>query len=149
MKLIQEFKQFAIKGNAVDLAVGIIIGASFNSVVQSLVKDVVMPPIGYILKRIDFSELYVNLGPDDYSSLSEASLAGAPTINYGLFINVTVTFLITAVVIFFVVKYINILRRKDDAEPVVTPSKKRCVYCDSEISIKATRCPLCTSELLD
>lgn len=117
MKIFQEFKTFALRGNVIDLAVGIIIGAAFNSIVQSLVNDVVMPPIGWILGRVDFADLYINLGKDTFDSLSAAKAAGAPTINYGLFINALISFIITAWAVFLIVKLINRLRAKEEAKP--------------------------------
>lgn len=109
--ILQEFKEFAVKGNMIDLAVGIVVGATFNTVVKSLVDDIIMPPIGWIIGRVDFPELYLNLSSVKYASLAEAKAAGAPTINYGLFLNNVITFLITAWVVFLTIKVINRLRR--------------------------------------
>jgi large conductance mechanosensitive channel len=144
---ISEFKEFAIRGNVIDLAVGIIIGSAFNSIVNSLVKDIVMPPLGLILKRVDFSSLYVDLSHGGYRSFAEAQAAGAPTINYGLFINNLITFLITAFVVFLLVKWINRLRRKQDNIGQEAPLTKSCPYCYSSIPAKAVRCPECTSTI--
>lgn len=144
MKILHEFKEFAIKGSAVDLAVGIIIGAAFNKIITSLVNDIIMPPIGLILRKVDFSNLYINLGSERFESLKMAQDAGAPTLNYGLFVNALIAFLITSLVVFFLVKWVNKLKRKqDDMKPVST----RCSFCDTPISDKATRCPNCTSSL--
>ncbi len=143
-----EFKEFAVKGNVADLAVGIIIGGAFNQIVGSLVKDIIMPPFGLILNRVDFANLFITLGGGQYQTLAEAQHAGAATINYGIFINNLITFLITAFALFLVIRQMNILRRRKDAgkEPPA-PSTKNCPYCTSNISIQATRCPHCTSQL--
>jgi len=146
MKIMQEFKEFAVRGNVIDMAVGILIGAAFGKIVSSLVQDIIMPPIGLITGRIDFSSLYINLSGGVYNSLTEAKAAGAATINYGLFINNVISFLVVAICVFLLVKQINNLRRKEDTESIA-PTQKSCPYCFSSISIKATRCPLCTSQL--
>jgi large conductance mechanosensitive channel len=148
--MLKEFKEFAMKGNVVDMAVGIIIGAAFGGIVNSLVSDVIMPPIGLLLGKVDFANLYVILregataGP--FASLLEAKKAGAVTISYGAFINTIINFLILAFVIFLFIRNINKLKRKEDTAPAV-PTTKECTYCFSTIPIKATRCPHCTSEL--
>lgn len=148
MKILKEFKKFAVKGNAVDLAIGIIIGAAFNSVVKSLVEDVVMPPIGALLGNVDFSGLFINLSSVDYESIEMAKAAGAPTINYGLFINATISFLITAWVVFLVVKMMNRMREQMEGEKETeSKSTKKCPFCFVEINKDATRCPNCTSNL--
>lgn len=146
--VLQEFKTFAIKGNAIDLAVGIIIGAAFNGVVSSLVNDIVMPPIGALLGRVSFSNLYVNLTGREYESLALAKQAGAATINYGLFINALISFTITAWVVFLLVRMINRLK-ESSKEPKVAPAPKTraCPFCQMDVSLKATKCPFCTSEL--
>jgi large conductance mechanosensitive channel len=141
-----EFKEFAIKGSVIDLAVGIVIGTAFNKVINSLVTDIILPPIGLILKKVDFSNMYVSLNGVHYENIVEAQKAGAPTINYGLFINNIISFAITAFAIFLIIKQINILRRKRDAGEE-TPSTKHCQYCYSIIPVKASRCPQCTSTL--
>lgn len=146
MKIIQEFKEFAVRGNVVDMAVGILIGAAFGKIVNSLVSDIIMPPIGLITGKIDFSSLYVNLTGGAYNSLTEAKAAGAATINYGIFINNVISFLVVAICIFLLVRQINSLRRKEDTGSIA-PTQKSCPHCFSSISIKATRCPLCTSQL--
>lgn len=147
MKIIEEFKEFALKGSLVDFAVGVIIGAVFNGLVQSLVNDIVMPPIGWLLGRADFSSFYINLGSGEYETLQAAQAAGAPTINYGLFINALIGFLITAWIVFLIVKVINRLRRAQDEEARETPTTRPCPFCTKEISKKAKRCPFCTAEV--
>jgi large conductance mechanosensitive channel len=146
--MFKEFKEFAMRGNVIDLAVGIIIGGAFGTIVKSLVDDVIMPPIGLALGNVDFSDLFLLLktGPKaaaPYSTLAEAQAAGAVTINYGLFINSVITFLIVAFAIFLLIRAIN--RIKPPAAPA--PSTKDCPYCRMAIPIGATRCPECTSEL--
>ncbi len=142
--MLKEFKEFALKGNVVDLAVGLIIGSAFGKIVSSLVADVIMPPIGLILGRINFSNLYINLSEKPYPSLSAAQAAGAPTINYGLFLNTVVDFLIVAFVLFFLIRSFNKLRIHPHPD---APKTKECRYCFSIIPIKATKCPQCTSNL--
>ncbi len=146
MKIIQEFKEFAVRGNVVDMAVGILIGAAFGKIVSSLVNDIIMPPIGILTGKMDFSNLYINLSGGVYNSLLEAKAAGAVTMAYGIFVNNTISFLVVAMCVFLLVKQINNLRRKEDAGSIA-PTQKPCPYCFSSISIKATRCPLCTSQL--
>ncbi len=141
--MLNEFKKFALRGSVIDLAVGIIIGAAFNSVVNSLVKDVITPPIGLLLGKVDFSNLYINLSGVPYDSLAKAQEAGAPTINYGLFLNAVVSFLVITFVVFLLVQQINRCA-KNRATPANT---KECPYCLSTIALQATRCPHCTSEL--
>lgn len=149
--MFREFKEFAVKGNVVDMAVGIIIGAAFGAIVKSLVDDVIMPPIGLVLGNVDFSNLYLLLrdgavaGP--YASLVEAKKAGAVTLNYGLFINAVVSFAIVAFAVFLLVRAINRLKRQVEAPAAAEPATKECPYCCSAVPVKATRCPHCTSEL--
>lgn len=145
-KMLKEFKEFAMRGNVIDMAVGIIIGSAFGKIVSSLVNDVLMPPIGRLLGKVDFSNLFINLSGTHYESLAEAKKAGAATINYGLFINTVIDFLIVAFVIFMLVSAINRLKRQPAPVPAA-PTTKECPYCFSVIPIKATRCPHCTSEL--
>ena len=140
--MLKEFREFALKGNVIDLAVGIIIGAAFNKVVQSLVNDIIMPPIGLLVGKVDFSSLFINLSGKTYETLAEAKKAGAATINYGLFINTLVDFTIMAFVVFLMVKQINRMRRE---EVPATPTTKECPFCLSAIPLAATRCPHCTS----
>jgi large conductance mechanosensitive channel len=147
----KEFKEFAVKGNVLDMAVGIIIGAAFGTIVRSLVDDIIMPPIGIILGNVDFSALFIllkegNVAPP-YNTLLEAKSAGAVTVNYGNFINNIISFLIVAFAVFMVIKAMNQLRRKRENIPAEAPTTKDCPYCYSKISLKATRCPECTSEI--
>jgi large conductance mechanosensitive channel len=146
--MFKEFKEFALRGNMIDLAVGIIIGAAFNSVVNSLVNDILMPPIGLLLGKVDFSNLFISLDGRSYSSLSAAQDAGAATLNYGLFINSIIIFLITAFAVFLLVRGINRLERKQEAEAEAKePDTKECPVCFTTIPIRAQRCPNCTSTL--
>jgi large conductance mechanosensitive channel len=148
--MLKEFKEFAMRGNVVDMAVGIIIGGAFGTIVKSLVSDVVMPPIGLMLGGVDFSDLFVTLkqgataGP--YATLAAAQAAGAVTISYGLFINAVISFLIVAFAVFLLIKGVNKLKREKEA-PAAAPTTKECPYCYSTIVLKATRCPHCTSAL--
>jgi len=142
----KEFKEFVSRGNVLDLAVGIIIGVAFGKIVTSLVNDIIMPPIGLLLGKVDFNNLFINLSDKPYATLAAAKEAGAATINYGVFINTVIEFIIVALVIFLLVRQINKLMRKPEAAPAA-PTTKECPYCYSTIPIKATRCPSCTSEL--
>jgi len=148
--MLKEFREFAMRGNVVDMAVGIIIGGAFGTIVKSLVADVIMPPIGLLLGGVDFADLFVVLkegttvGP--YAALAQAKEAGAVTINYGLFINGVISFLIVAFAVFLLVKSINKMKRKEEAAPA-EPTTKECPKCFSAIAIKATRCPNCTSDI--
>lgn len=142
----KEFKEFAVKGNAVDLAIGVIIGAAFGTIVGSLVNDVIMPPIGKLLGGADFSNLFLVLGDGTFASLRAAKDAGAATLNYGLFLNTVVNFLIIAFVLFMVVKGMNRLKR-EAPPPAAAPTTKECPQCATDIPLKAKRCPHCTSTL--
>ena len=144
--MLKEFKEFAIKGNAVDLAIGVILGVAFGAIVTSLVNDIMMPPIGKALGGVDFSNLFLVLGDGTYASLKAAKEAGAATINYGIFINVVINFLIVAFVLFMVVKAMNRMKREAPA-PAPAPTEKECPQCATSIPIKAKRCPHCTSNL--
>ncbi len=144
--MFKEFKEFAMRGNVIDMAIGIIIGAAFGKIVTSLVNDIIMPPIGLLLSRIDFSNLFINLSNKHFATLAEAKSAGAATVNYGVFINTIIDFIIVAFVIFLVIRQINRLKRKPEPA-VVEPTTKECPYCYTTIPIKAIRCPYCTSEL--
>jgi large conductance mechanosensitive channel len=149
--MLKEFREFAVRGNVVDMAVGIIIGAAFGAIVASLVADVIMPPIGLLLGNVDFSNLFVILkegakAAPPYASLAEAKAAGAVTLNYGLFINVIINFLIVAFAVFLLVRSINRLKRQKEAPPAA-PTTKDCQFCASTIPIKAKKCPHCTSDL--
>jgi large conductance mechanosensitive channel len=150
MNMWKEFKEFAMRGNVLDMAVGIILGAAFGTIVNSLVSDVIMPPIGYLLGNIDFSNLFwvIKEGkvPGPYASLSSAKASGAVSINYGYFINTIISFIIVAFSVFLLIKSFNKLKREREAPPSV-PTTKECPYCFSVIPIKAMRCPHCTSEL--
>jgi large conductance mechanosensitive channel len=140
----KEFKEFIMKGNVVDLAVGIIIGGAFGGIVSSLVNDIIMPPIGLLLGKINFADMYINLSDTAYPTLKAAKEASAATINYGLFINTLINFLIVALVLFLVIKAMNAMRKP---APAAAPSTKECPYCLTKVPLKATRCPACTSEL--
>ena len=148
--MLKEFKEFAMRGNVVDMAVGIVIGASFGAIVSSFVADIIMPPIGLILGNVDFSSLFAVLKegnvPGPYASPAAAKAAGAVTLNYGIFVNTLISFLIVAFSVFLVIKNINRMKRKEEAPPPA-PSTKECPYCLSAIPIKAVRCAHCTSEL--
>jgi len=148
--MFKEFKEFAIKGNVIDMAVGIIIGAAFGTIVNSLVQDVIMPPIGLLLGNVDFSNIFAVLkegkvaGP--YASVAVAKSAGAVTINFGVFVNTIISFILIAFAVFLLVRTINRMRREEEAPPAA-PITKDCIYCFSKVPIQATRCPNCTSEL--
>lgn len=144
--MLKEFKEFAMKGSLLDLAVGFIMGGAFGKIVTSLVNDVIMPPIGLLLGKVDFASLFINLSGKPYASMAEAKAAGAATINYGIFLNVFIDFLIVALVMFLLIKQVNKLRRKPAEAPAV-PTTKECPFCFSAIPIKAVRCPNCTSQL--
>ena len=142
--MFKEFKEFAMKGNVLDMAVGIIIGAAFGRIITSLVSDILMPPIGLILGKVDFSTLFLNISGTNYPTLAAAKAANAATINYGSFINTVIDFVIVAFVIFLMVRQVN---RWKKPEPVAAVTTKECPYCASQIPLKAARCPNCTSEL--
>ncbi len=143
-----EFKKFIMRGNVVDLAIGVIIGGAFGKIVSSFVNDIIMPPLGLLLGKVNFSDLFIDLSGVGYPSLAAAQEAGAPTLNYGLFINNIIDFLIIAFVIFIVVKQINKLEaRGKKAEAAAAPTTKECPFCFTSIPLPATRCPNCTSEL--
>ncbi|HUI44574.1 MAG TPA: large conductance mechanosensitive channel protein MscL [Nitrospirota bacterium] len=144
--MLKEFKAFILRGNVLDLAVAVIIGGAFGKIVTSLVNDVLMPPIGLLVGKVDFSSLYLNLSGDTYATLAEAQKAGAPIIKYGSFINAVIDFLIVAFVIFLVVRVANRLQIKKTEAPAA-PTTKDCPFCLSVIPIKAIRCAHCTSEL--
>jgi len=142
--VFKEFKDFAMRGNLLDLAVGFILGTAFGKIVTSFVSDVLMPPIGLLLGKVSFSSLFFNLSGQDYPSLAAAKEAGAPTINYGLFLNTIFDFVIVAVVLFLLIRQVNRMQRP---QPAAAPTTKDCPYCFSTIPIKAVRCPNCTSEI--
>lgn len=148
--MFKEFREFALRGNVMDMAIGIIIGAAFSPIIASLVSDIIMPPIGLLLGGVDFSNLFVTLkqgataGP--FANLAEAQAAGAVTVNYGLFINKIISFIIIAFAVFMVVKGMNSIKRQEEAAPPV-PTVKDCPFCFTAIPIKAIRCPHCTADL--
>lgn len=148
--MFKEFKEFALRGSVIDMAVGIIIGAAFGTIVNSLVSDIIMPPIGLLLSNVDFSSLFIVLKhgkvPGPYGSIADAKAAGAVTLNYGLFINTIISFIIVAFAVFLLIRNINRLKRLEEVPPSV-PTTKECPYCLSVIPVKAVRCAHCTSEL--
>jgi large conductance mechanosensitive channel len=144
--MLKEFRDFAIKGNVIDLAIGVIIGTAFGRIVTSLVTDIIMPPLGVVLGKVDFSNMYINLSGKVFNSLADAKAAGAATINYGMFINTIIDFIIVAFVIFLMVRGINRMKKAPAPAPAA-PNTKECPFCYTQIPIKATRCPNCTSEL--
>ncbi len=142
--MFKEFREFISRGSVLDLAIGIIIGAAFGRIVTSFVNDILMPPIGLILGNINFQDLFISLNRQAYASLADAQKAGAPTINYGIFISTIIDFLIVAFVLFLIIRQVNRMRR----QPVpAAPTEKNCPYCMTTIPIQATRCPNCTSQL--
>jgi large conductance mechanosensitive channel len=145
--MLKEFKEFVMRGNVLDLAIAVIIGGAFGKIVTSFVNDVIMPPIGLLLGGVDFSNLFIPLDGQSYATLDAAKTAGAATINYGLFLNTVIDFLIVALVIFLIVKAVNATKRPAPVPAPVAPTTKECPHCFSTISVKATRCPNCTSQL--
>jgi len=144
--MLKEFKEFTLRGNVIDLAVGVIIGGAFGKIVSSLVNDIIMPPIGMLLNGVNFSNLFFSLDGKNYASLADAQAAGAPTLNYGLFINNTIDFIIVALVIFLMIRAIN--RMKKQPVPATSePTSKDCPFCFTSIPLQATRCPHCTSQI--
>lgn len=153
MSIVKEFKEFALRGNVVDMAVGIIIGASFGKIVSSMVSDVLMPPLGKLIGGVNFSDLFINLDPSKVlpngsavTTLAQAKEAGAAVIAYGQFINVAIDFVIVAVAVFAMVKAMNSMKGKNKEVPVA-PTTKECQFCTMTVALKATRCPHCTSDL--
>ncbi len=143
----KEFREFAVKGSVIDMAIGVIIGAAFGKIVSSLLADILMPPIGLLMGKVDFSSLFLNLNGQAYPSLAAAKAAGAPTINYGVFFNTMIDFALVAFVIFMVVKQINRLKRQESAAAPAAPTTKECRFCFSNIPLKAIRCAHCTSDV--
>jgi large conductance mechanosensitive channel len=143
--MLKEFKEFAMRGNVLDMAIGIIIGAAFGKIVSSFVSDILLPPIGLLMGKVDFSSLFINLSEQNYPSLAAAKTAGAPTINYGVFLQTIFDFVIIAFVIFLLVRQVNRMKRQDEAVPA-KPTTKDCLYCMSPIPLRAVRCPHCTSD---
>jgi len=148
--MFKEFKEFALRGNVIDMAVGIIIGAAFGTIINSLVTDIIMPPVGLLLSNVDFGNLFIVLKhgkiPGPYGSLGDAKAAGAVTLNYGFFINTIISFIIVAFAVFLLIRNINKLRRLEETPPSL-PATKECPYCLSVIPVKAVRCAHCASEL--
>jgi large conductance mechanosensitive channel len=142
--MLAEFKKFALKGNVMDLAVGVIIGAAFGKIVGSLVKDVLMPPLGLLIGKVDFSNLFLTISGEKFDTLTRAQEAGSVTVNYGMFANEVINFMLLAFAVYLLVRWMNSLR---EAPPPADPTEKDCSFCFSRISIRATRCPNCTSEL--
>jgi large conductance mechanosensitive channel len=148
MSVLGEFKKFAMRGNVLDMAVGVILGAAFGKIVTSMVTDVLMPPIGLVLGKVNFSALFINLTSQTYATIADAKAAGAPTINYGLFINAVIDFAIVAFVVFLLVRQFNkLMERAKKPEAPAAPTTRDCPYCLTSIPLKATRCAHCTSEL--
>jgi large conductance mechanosensitive channel len=146
--MLKDFRDFIMRGNVLDLAVAVIIGAAFGKIIASLVNDIIMPPIGLLLGGVDFSSLFIPLNGQTYASLAAAKAAGAPSINYGVFINNVIEFLIIAAAIFLVVRAVNTMQtRMTKPQPAAAATTKECPYCLTTIPLKATRCPACTSEL--
>jgi len=145
--MLKEFRDFVVRGNVLDLAVAVIIGGAFGKIITSFVNDVLMPPIGLLLGGVDFSNLFIPLDGKAYESLDAAKTAGAATVNYGLFLNTVIDFVIVAFVIFLVVRTANRMKKPAPAAEPAVPTTKECPQCFSTISIKATRCPNCTSQL--
>lgn len=143
--MLKEFREFAVKGNVIDLAIGVIIGGAFGKIVTSLVNDMIMPVIGLLIGKVDFSNLFISLDGVEYISLSAAQEAGAATLNYGLFINTIIEFLIISFSIFIVIRQINKFKKKEEKAEEKTPTTKPCPFCYTDIHIKASRCPNCTS----
>lgn len=142
--MLKEFKKFALKGNMIDLAVGIIIGSAFSAIVNSLVNDIIMPLFSILTRSINFADLFISLNGEDYDTLQLAKDDGAATVNYGLFISGVLNFVIMAFVVFLIVKWINKMKKP---EPVPAPTTKQCPHCFSEVNLKATKCPNCTSDI--
>lgn len=148
MRFLKEFKQFAVKGNVIDLAVGVVIGTAFNKIVTSLVNDIIMPPMSLLSGQVDFKNRYLSLTGQEFESIDAAKKAGAATLNYGVFINTIIEFAIVGFAVFLLVKWINRLKKigRDD-EDAPAPTTKDCRFCFSKIDLRATRCPNCTAEL--
>ena len=145
--MLKEFKEFAMRGNVIDLAVGVIIGAAFGKIVASLVDDIIMPPIGLMLHGVDFSSLFITLDHRHFDSLAEAKKAGAATLNYGLFLNTVINFLIVAFCVFILVQQVNRWTKKSQPEAAAAPSTKECPQCTMTIPVRAKKCPHCTTQI--
>jgi large conductance mechanosensitive channel len=146
--MFEEFKKFIMRGNVLDLAIAVIIGAAFGRIITSLVNDIIMPPIGLLLGNVDFANLFINLSGTPYASLAAAQEAGAPTINYGVFLNTIIEFLIVAFVLFLIIRAVNRLQKPEPAKPA-GPATRECPYCASQVPLKATKCMYCTSSLVE
>ena len=147
-KVFKEFREFAVRGNLVDMTIGFTVGAAFGRIATSLVNDILMPPIGLLLKKVDFVNLYINLSGTPYGTLAEAKEAGAATINYGVFLNTVMNFLVVTIVVFLLVREMNRVRRRQQAAPPPpAPTTRDCPYCLSKVPLAATRCAFCTSDL--
>ncbi|WP_232698858.1 large conductance mechanosensitive channel protein MscL [Brevibacillus daliensis] len=144
----KEFKEFAMRGNVIDLAIGVVIGGAFGKIVTSLVNDMIMPLVGMLLGRVEFSNLFINLSATDHKTIAEANTAGHATLNYGLFINAILDFLIIAFSVFFVIRQLNKLRKQKEEPKKEEAKTKECPFCISRIPVAATRCPACTSQLV-
>ena len=144
--MFKEFKEFAMRGSVLDMAVGIIIGGAFGKIITSFVGDILMPPVGLLIGKVDFSNMFLSLGEGVFSKLADAKAAGVPTINYGLFLNTVIDFVIVAFAIFLLIRQVNRLKREPAPAPAA-PTTRDCPQCCTAIAIKATRCPACTSEL--
>jgi large conductance mechanosensitive channel len=145
--MFKEFKEFVMRGNVMDMAVGIIIGGAFGKIISSLVGDILMPPLGLVLGKVDFSNLFLDLSGAGHATLDAARKAGAPTINYGIFVNTVLDFVVVALAIFLMIRQVNRLRREEAPAPPPPPSTKECPFCLTAVPLKAVRCPACTSEL--
>jgi large conductance mechanosensitive channel len=145
MKIFKEFREFAMRGNVLDMAIGIIIGTAFGKIITSLVNDILMPPIGVLLGKMDFTNLFINLSSQPYERLADAKSAGAATINYGLFLNTIIDFIIVAFIIFLLIRQVNRFKKKEESATV--PAVRDCPHCLSSVPMKATRCAHCTSEI--
>lgn len=143
--MFKEFKEFAFEGNVIDLAIGVVVGGAFGKIVSSLVNDIIMPIVGKLIGNVDFSNFFLSLDGNDYTTLAQAKEAGVATLNYGMFLNIIIEFMIISFALFLVVKQINKFKRE---KPIEAPTTKSCEYCLTDIPIKATRCPNCTSELV-
>lgn len=146
-RFLNDFKKFALRGNVVDFAVGIVIGAAFTGVISSLVEDIILPPLGLLLGRVDFSHLYISLSGRVFDNFRAAQAAGAPTVNYGQFLNEVIAFAITAFAVFLVLRFVINYRAKQEEAPEATPASRPCPYCRSEISRRARKCPHCTADI--
>ena len=145
-KILKEFREFAVRGSVMDLAIGIMIGGAFNKIVTSLVNDIIMPPLGLLIGKMNFANLFLNLSDQEFRTVEEAKAAGAATINYGLFLNAVIDFILIAIITFFIVRQINRWKQHDQGPPPV-PTTRQCPYCFSQIHDRATRCGSCTSAL--